>query len=575
MTTVAEAFIATLNQVGVQRIYGIVGDSLNGITKVLREQNKIKWVHTRHEEVAAFAAGAEAQLTGQLAVCAGSCGPGNLHLINGLYDCHRSQAPVLAIAAQIPSEEIGGGYFQETNPTSLFKECSHFCEVVHSPEQLPRLLNIAIQTALTKRGVAVLVISGDVTFESIPTHIPLSYWTPVIPPRVVPCDVALDEAAKLLNDGKKITLFCGIGAATAHDELIKIAETLQAPIAHTLRGKPFIEYDNPYDIGMTGLIGIASGYYAMESCDTLVLIGTSFPYRQFYPTHARVIQIDIDGQQIGKRTCVDVGLIGDTQATLQALLPRLKAKKETEHLQQARKHYQKACQSLNKYAHQKADEKAIHPQYLTYLISQHATENALFTCDVGTPTAWAARYLKMNGQRRLLGSFNHGSMANALPQAIGAQMSHPKQQIIALCGDGGLGMCLGDLLTLIQHQLPIKIVVFNNRMLDFVKLEMNATGMQSFGTDLCATHFNEIAKAMGIFAVRVEKTEALEEGVKTVLNHQGPALLDVCTNPDELIMPPTLTMKEMKGFGIYMLKAILDGEGKQILNLAKDNLWAL
>lgn len=570
MPTIAEAFIQLLEKAGVSRVYGIVGDSLNEFVKVIAKKPDLQWIHVRHEEVAAFAAGAESQLTGELTVCMGSCGPGNLHLINGLYDCHRSQTPVLAIATHIPSAEVGSHYFQETHPNILFKECSCFCEMVSSPEQLSHILPIAMQTAIAKRGVAVLVISGDVATQTISSNVALA-WTRAQPPLVVPQDKSLKEAATILNESKKITLFCGIGAAEAHAELMNLAQTLQAPIVHTLRGKPFVEYDNPYDVGMTGFIGFSSGYFAMENCDTLLLIGTSFPYRQFYPQHARIIQIDMDGQQLGKRAPIEVGLIGDVKTTLQALLPLLTPKQDAGHLDLARDHYKKARLNLKKLA--VADAHHIHPQYLTSLLDEYAAQDTIFTCDVGTPTVWSARYLSMNGKRRLLGSFNHGSMANALAQGIGAQLSHPTRQVVALCGDGGLSMLLGDLLTLIQHQIPLKVIVFNNQALDFVKLEMHTAGMLDFGTELCATNFAKIAEAAGIYGVRVEKSAELSQAVKQVLEHEGPALLDVMVNPNELIIPPSITFEQVKGFGLYMLKAILDGQGDKILDLAKTELW--
>lgn len=571
MTTVAEIVISTLNQAGVKRIYGIVGDSLNSMTHELSRQKNIQWIHTRHEEVAAFAAGAEAQLTGELTVCAGSCGPGNVHLINGLYDCHRSQAPVLAIAAQIPSSEVGGDYFQETHPNILFKECSCFCEVVTYAEQMPRLLHIAMQAAIAKRGVAVLVIPGDIACQSLP-KVTKPHWTPTVPPIIYPTQKELQQTADLLNASEKITLFCGIGAAKAHDAVIQFATALQAPIVHTLRGKPYMEYENPFDVGMTGLIGFASGYYAIESCETLVLLGTSFPYRQFYPKKARIIQIDIAGEQLGKRTPIDIGLVGDVKLTIEALLPLIKIKPKGPHLEKALAHYQSTRKQLNDLPSPEVEEVGIRPQYLTQTINDLAAKDTIFTCDVGTPTLWSARYLKMNGQRCLLGSFNHGSMANALAQAIGAQLSHPDRQVIALCGDGGLSMLLGDMLTLIQHQLPIKIIVFNNKALDFVRLEMHAVGMMDSGTDLCPTDFARIATSMGILGIKIEHAAELKANIATALSHEGPALVDVRINPNELALPPTITLEEAKGFGLYMLKAILNGEGREIIHIVKDGL---
>ncbi|MDP1603485.1 MAG: ubiquinone-dependent pyruvate dehydrogenase [Legionella sp.] len=572
MTTVADVLVETLEKAGVKRIYGIVGDSLNGITNALQKQKTISWIHTRHEEVAAFAAGAEAQLTGELAVCAGSCGPGNMHLINGLYDCHRSSAPVLAIAAHIPTEEIGGGYFQETHPNILFKECSHFCEIVYSAEQMPRLLKIAIQTALAKSGVAVLIISGDVALQEMRSHT-LPEWVKIPIPIVVPDITLLKDAAARLNAAKKITVFCGIGAKDAHQSLMALCEKLQAPVVHTLRGKPFIEYDNPYDVGMTGFIGFSSGYYAMEDCDTLLLLGTNFPYRQFYPAKAQIIQIDINSAHLGKRTDIDLGLAGDISHTLQALLPLLQLKKESKHLDHARKHYKSARAELDNHAAGKPGKKPIHPQYLAKIIDEQASPETIFTCDVGTPTVWAARYLTMNGKRRLLGSFNHGSMANALAQAIGAQACNPKRQVVALCGDGGFSMLMGDILTLVQQQLPIKIVIFNNGTLGFVEMEMHVGGMVEYGTELKNPNFANLAESVGIRGFYVEDPAELGAAVEEAFNYPGPALIDVKVNRNELIMPPAVNATQIKGFSLYMLKAIINGKGTEILDLVKTNLW--
>jgi len=572
MTTVADVLVETLEQAGVKRIYGIVGDSLNGITNTLQKHKNISWVHTRHEEVAAFAAGAEAQLTGELAVCAGSCGPGNTHLINGLYDCQRSNAPVLAIAAHIPTPEIGGDYFQETHPNILFKECSYFCEVITSIEQVPRLIKIAIHTALAKRGVAVLVISGDVALQEMRAQVERD-WIPMPKPVIMPDKALLEDAAKRLNAAKKVTVFCGIGAADAHPALMALCEKLQSPVVHTLRGKPYIEYDNPYDVGMTGFIGFSSGYFAMETCDTLLLLGTSFPYRQFYPEKAQIIQIDNNGEQLGKRTDIALGIIGDINDTLQALTPLLVRKTDSTHLDKAVDHYKKARVGLDDLAKGEPGKKPIHPQYVAKMVDEYADDDTLFSCDVGTPTVWSARYLKMNGKRRLLGSFNHGSMANALAQAIGAQASHPTRQVVAMCGDGGFSMLMGDILTLVQHQLPVKMIIFNNGALGFVEMEMHVGGMLDYGTELTNPNFANLAESVGIKGFRVEDPAQLAPALKIAFDHPGPALIDVKVNRNELMMPPTVSIAQMKGFSLYMMKAIINGQGTEILDLVKSNLW--
>jgi pyruvate dehydrogenase (quinone) len=568
---VAELLVDVLSDAGVQRIYGVPGDSLNGITDSIRVRKNIQWVGMRHEETAAFAAGAEAHLTGKLAVCAGSCGPGNMHLINGLYDCQRSRVPVLAIAAQVPSAEIGSGYFQETHPEHIFAQCSHYCELVSQPEQMPRVLEIAIQTAISKRGVAVIVIPGDVALRDAVEQNPrLRFAEPK--PAVCPSDQELATLAEVLNRSKKITIFGGAGCAGAHDELVELAGKLQAPIVHAYRGKEFIEYDNPFDVGMTGLLGFSSGYHAMMSCDTLLMLGTDFPYQQFFPKDATVIQIDLRGEQLGRRSKVDFGFVGDTKATLRALLPRLEQNQHEAHLKNSLEHYRKARQGLDNLASGDSGSKRIHPQYVASVIDQLASEDAVFTFDVGTPVIWAARYLRMNGKRRLIGSLNHGSMANALPQAIGAQTSHPNRQVITMSGDGGLAMLMGELLTLRQHDLPVKLIVFKNDALAFVEVEMKATGFLNFATNLKNPDFTKIAEAAGLLGLRAETPEQVKPMIAQALKHNGPALVEVLVSRQELAMPPTITFEQAKGFGLFMLKAVLNGRGDEIIDLARVNL---
>jgi pyruvate dehydrogenase (quinone) len=572
-TKVADLFVRALAQAGVKRIYGVVGDSLNGLTEALRQDGSIAWIHTRHEESAAFAAGAEAHLTGALAVCAGSCGPGNLHLINGLFDAHRSRVPVLAIAAQIPSAEIGRAYFQETHPQNLFQECSHYCELVSSPAQLPGVIETAIRVAVAERGVAVVVIPGDVGLMAMPGGAPDLSAALVPPPPVVrPRDAELDALAGMLNAAGRVTLFCGRGCAGAHAELLQLAEALKAPVVHALGGKEHVEWDNPYDVGMTGLIGFSSGYRAMLDCDTLLLLGTGFPYRQFYPEDAKVAQVDPRAGSLGRHCRIDLGLIGDVGATITALLPRLQAKTDRAHLDDSLAHYRKARAGLDALAVGKPGGK-IHPQYVARTLSEAASEDAVFTFDVGTPTIWAARYLAMNGKRRLIGSLNHGSMANALPQAIGAQAAYPGRQIISFSGDGGFAMLMGDLLTLNQHRLPVKIVVLNNGTLGFVEMEMKAAGFLETGVALVNPDFAAMASGAGIFARRVEDPAALPDAMRAMLDHDGPALLDVVSARQELSMPPKIGLEQATGFGMWLAKAVIDGRGTEIIDLAKTNLW--
>ena len=573
INNVADLIVETLREAGVRRVYGLVGDSLNGITEAIRRRGVIDWVHVRHEEVAAFAAGADAQVSGALAVCAGSCGPGNLHLINGLYDCQRTRTPVLAIAAHIPSAEIGSNYFQETHPGELFRECSVYCELVSSPAQLPTVLETAIRAAVGRQGVAVVVIPGDIALKEAPPRAmaPAAGLIPQ-PPTIRPAEAQIEALAALLEGSRKVTLLCGRGCAGAHDEVMRLAEALKSPIVHALGGKEFIEYDNPYSVGMTGLIGFSSGYAAIMACDTLLMLGTDFPYRQFYPNEARIAQVDIRPENLGRRCKLDLGLTGDVITTIEALLPKLRAKSDRSHLDAALKHYAGARRGLDELATGKAGHRPIHPQYLAKLVSETAADDAVFTADVGTPTIWAARYLHMNGRRRLLGSWAHGSMANAMAQAIGAQACSPGRQVVSLSGDGGFAMLMGDLLTLRQLKLPVKVVIFNNGTLGFVEMEMKAAGYLETGVRLDNPDFAAMANAIGIRARRVEDPGDLPGALEEVLAHDGPGLLDVVTARNELSMPPKIEAEQMKGFSLYVLRAVMSGRGDEVLDLARTNL---
>jgi pyruvate dehydrogenase (quinone) len=574
--TVADQFAEVLAAVGVKRIYGIVGDSLNGLTDALRRQGKIDWVHVRHEEVAAFAAGAEAHLTGELAVCAGSCGPGNLHLINGLFDCHRSRLPVLAIAAQIPSAEIGSGYFQETHPQTLFQECSHYCELVSGANQMPRALEVAIREAVGKRGVSVIVIPGDVALQPASDAPPVKVAGLMPPaPVVAPARGELDGLAALLNGATRITMLCGSGCEGAHNEVLALGDRLKAPIVHTMRGKEHVEWENPYDVGMTGLIGFSSGYYAMLDCDVLLMLGTDFPYRQFYPqgSGVRIAQVDIRAEQIGRRAAVDLAMVGDVRATIQALLPLLNEKSDASHLAQAQQHYGRVRKALDDLAVGTPGRRLIHPQQIAKAISDHAAEDTVFTCDVGLPTVWAARYLTMNGRRRLIGSFWHGSMANALAQGIGAQAAYPGRQVVSLSGDGGFAMLMGDFLTLVQLGLPVKVVVFNNGALGFIEIEQKSTGFLPFGTEFKNPNFAAMAEAVGVRGIRLEDAGEVDAGIAAAFAHNGPVLVDAVVNRTELAMPPSITIEMAKGFTLYMVRAVINGRADEVIDLARTNLW--
>lgn len=572
MATIADQVISALTLSGVRRVYGLPGDSLNGFTDAIRRGGEITWQHVRHEETAAFAAAADAALTGQLAVCAGSCGPGNLHLINGLFDAQRSRVPVLAIAAHIPRTEIGSEYFQETHPQDLFRECSVYCELVSTPEMAPRILEMAMRAAVEENGVAVVVIPGEIFLQRAGE----TGWTtrPVRPTRSIvrPDDESVRRAADILNAAERVTILGGAGVAGAHDALIELASTLQAPIVHALRGKEFIEYDNPFDVGMTGLLGFASGYKAIKEADTLLMLGTDFPYQQFYPEGATVIQVDIRGRNLGRRTPIDLGLRGSVADTLPVLQPLLRPKDNRDHLDRSLRHYRKTRAALDSLAVNDRDKTPIRPEYVAALANRIASDDAVFTCDVGSPVVWAARYLTMNGRRRLIGSFNHGTMANALPHAIGAQTAFPGRQVVALAGDGGLTMLFGELVTLIQNRLPVKLIVFNNSSLNFVELEMKAAGIVTFGTDLVNPDFAAVAQAMGMFGRRVTEPADLERAIADAFAHDGPAVIDVHTARQELSIPPAITVEQAKGFSLYAIRTILAGRADELLDLVTTNV---
>ncbi|MBV9919417.1 MAG: ubiquinone-dependent pyruvate dehydrogenase [Pseudonocardia sp.] len=572
--TLADLVVATLKASGVRRIYGLPGDSLNGLTDAIRRDGEVAWQHVRHEEAAAFAAAGEAATTGELAVCAASCGPGNLHLINGLFDAQRSRVPVVALAAHIPRAEIGTGYFQETHPQELFRECSVYVELVGVPEQLPRVLQIAMRTAVERRGVAVVVIPGEVLQHEAPRGTAVTAVRPTAP-IIRPSDEEITAGADLLNGATAVTILAGAGCEGAHDELVAVAERLQAPVVHAMRGKEFVEYDNPYDVGMTGLLGFTSGYRAMEHCDALLMLGTDFPYRPFFPDNARIVQVDVRGENIGRRVPVDVALVGSVRDTVRALLPLLRDGRDDAHLQRMLAHYRRTRKRLDALAVSGGSRGPLHPQAVTAAVDRLAEDDAVFLADVGTPTLWAARYLRMNGRRRLIGSFTHGTMANALPQAIGVQAAHAGRQVVALSGDGGLSMLLGELLTLRQQRLPVKVVVFNNGALSFVELEMKADGIINYGTDLDNPDFAEVARAVGLHGVRVEHPGELDDALRTAFAHPGPAVVDVVTARQELALPPTISFEEARGFTLWATRSVLSGDGGTVLEVAKTNLRQL
>ena len=570
MTSVADNFVTELKASGVRRVYGIPGDSLNGFTDALRRDGDLAWIHVRHEEAAALAAEGEAAATGELAVCVGSCGPGNTHLVNGLYDANRNRVPVLAIAAHIPSDEVGSEYFQETHPTRLFQDCAVYVELVQSPETAQRILRMAMRAAVEQQGVAVVVISGDI-FHSVVDAIrdPAPIRAAEVEAR--PSGSEIEKAAALINGSGPVTILAGYGARDAREQVLELADKLKAPVVHTFRAKQFFEHDNPYDVGLTGLLGFTSGYKAIVEADTLLMLGTDFPYRQFLPEKANVIQVDIRGSHLGRRSKLDLGLVGTVADTVAALLPAVDAVTDTKHLDRARAHYIRTRASLDDLAID--DQRTpLHPQYLTRTVDRAADDDALFTFDVGSVTTWTARYLSMNGTRGLYGSFNHGSMATAVSNAIGVQAAFPDRQVIALAGDGGLTMMLGELFTLVQNRLPVKIVVFNNGSLNLVELEMKAAGIVNFGTELHNPDFTAMARGIGLEARKVTDAEDLDESLRFLLDHDGPALLEVVTARQELSIPPAVSLEQAKGFTLYAIRTILSGRGEELLDLVTTNV---
>lgn len=572
--TVADQMIELLHQAGVERIYGLVGDSLNPIADAIRRDGRIRWVHVHNEEAAALAAAAEAQLTGRLAVCAGSCGPGNTHLIQGLMDAHRTGAPVLAIASHIPSVQIGTGYFQETHPERLFTECSAYCELISRPEQMPRMQRIAMQTALAESDVAVLVLPGDVSALDAPNDTGTSHLSP--PTGVVaPSEDQVAELARLVDAADTVTLFVGAGIEHAREQVLALAEKVKAPIGHSLRGKEWIQYDNAHDVGMSGLLGYGACYEATHEADLLVLIGTDFPYDWFLP-QARTVQIDTDPARLGRRTLLELGVHGDAASTLDALLPRIAEKTDRSFLDRMlRRHAEALEKVVGAYTRKVSDLRPIHPEHVAAVLDEEMADDAVATVDTGMCNVWAARYLSPNGRRRIIGSYRHGTMANALPHAIGAQFAYPDRQVVSLSGDGGLTMLLGELLTAAEHDLPLTVVAFNNGSLGMIRLEMMVAGYPSFQTDHGPADLAGIARAAGLYAEAVDDPSDVRAALRRALDHRGPALVDVRTDPNALSIPPHITAAQVRGFALAATRTVLDGGVGKMVELARSNLRSI
>lgn len=568
---VAEQLVDTLEKAGVKRIYAVTGDSLNEVNEAVRKNGKIKWIHVRNEETGAFAAAAEAQLNGELACCAGSSGPGHVHLINGLYDAHRSGAPVLAIASTLPTHEFGTEYFQETNTIKLFDDCSYYNQAATTQEQFPRMLQGAIQAAISSRGVGVIGLPGDLTskpaVEGQSSQLPFPTRQ-----RVCPSDTEIHQLADLLNQAEKVTLFCGVGAKDAHSELVQLSKLLNAPVAYSFKSKLDIQYDNPNEVGMTGLLGMPSGYYSMHEAEVLLLLGTDFPYEAFMPQNNTIVQVDINPNRLGRRARIKMGLCGDVKDTLSELLPLIRQKTKDAFLREQLAHYEKVKSNLQSAAEVKGKEDKIQPEYVISVVDKLAAHDAVFTVDTGMTCVWGARYLQATGKRRMLGSFKHGSMANAMPQAIGAALAYPGRQTVALCGDGGISMLLGDLATIIQYKLPIKLIVFNNRSLGMVKLEMEVAGLPDWQTTMQNPDFGRVALSMGMAGYNVSNPDDVYPTLLKAFASDGPVLVNIMTDPNALAMPPKIEFTQMLGFAQTMYKLMIEGRTREVLDTIDTNL---
>jgi len=569
MSTVSEVMVDTLVQAGARRCYGIVGDTINHFTDAVRRTD-MEWVHVRHEEVGALAAGGESYLTQALSVCAGTTGPGSLHFLNGVFESHRNGAPMVLVASNVDRAEQGLNFPQEVDQKKLYEQCSVFCEAISHPEQARRITAMAAQAALNRRGVAVIIVNGDMFKEHCADELPWSVHRPE--PVVRPSDDELARLADTIASASHITVYAGIGCRGAHDQVIALAGMLRAPVVHTTRAKEFIEYDNPHNVGMNGILGNRAGFDAINEADLLLCLGTDFAYTQFYPDHGAIVQVDIDPTRIGRRSPVQLGLVGDVAATLDALLPMIERRDDNAFLEELLDKY-RADQEKVEAREEELDQALIHPQYVAHTLDRLAADDAAFTADGGSPMVWLLRHVRATGKRSFLISLLHGTMANAYPQALGIAKAYPDRQVIALAGDGGLTMLLGDLLTLVQESIPVKLLVFNNGSLGFVEMEQRIEGMLDSFTDLKNPDFGELAKVCGLYGERVEQAEDLEAAMGRWLAHDGPALLDVKVNRMELVMPPEVTAKEVTSTAMFGLKAILSGRTEEVVQLLKNNFW--
>jgi pyruvate dehydrogenase (quinone) len=571
--TAADQIAEMMIEAGIERVYGVVGDSINPIVDAIRRsEGKLRWVHCRNEEVGAFAAGADALLTGQISACAGSCGPGNLHLIQGLYNSHRNSAPVFAIAGQVPSRFLGTQYFQETHPERIFRDCTHYCEAAYTAVQATTMSRQAIQTAITKRGVGMVCIPGDTLALPAVVDLPAHPFA-TDPPHIRPTDGDVDRLAQIINSARRPVIFGGEGCRGARDQVVALSKKLNAPVGFSYRAKDILEAENPNAVGMTGLAGWGGLQYGLDRCDVFIMLGTDFPYLDFIPKQPKIVQVDSDASHLGRRAPLELGLCGHVAETLDALLPRIKARDdERAFLDEVLAAHQNAMKHMQTYVEHGGSDGKVRPEQVGDAVNRLCAEDSIIIADTGMSVVWAAQHLKMRVGQRVITSFNHGTMANAMPDAIGAQMAFPKRQVIAFCGDGGLTMLLGDLLTIVTEKLPIKIIVFNNSTLGMVRLEMMVGGYPFWGTENQNPDFSAVARAMGFQAERVERKADLRSAIERLLAHPGPALLDVTTDPDALSAPPKATYEEMRGFALAMTKMVMDHRTDQVFELVKDNI---
>jgi pyruvate dehydrogenase (quinone) len=571
--TAADQIVEMMIDAGIQRVYGVVGDSINPMIDAIRKTDgKLRWVHCRNEEVGAFAAGADALLTGQIAACAGSCGPGNLHLIQGLYNSHRNRAPVFAIAGQVPTRFLGTEYFQETHPERIFRDCSHYCEAAYTAVQAAIMSRLAIQSAITKRGVGLVCIPGDTMAQPAAVDLPAHpFFTD--PPRVRPTDADLDKFAQILNSAQQPVIFGGDGCRGASEQVLALSQKLNAPIGYSYRGKDVLEADNPNGVGMTGLLGWGGLQHGLDRCDVLILLGTDFFYTDFIPKHAKIVQIDSDPTHVGRRVPLELGLCGHVAETLDALLPRIKSRGgDRVFLDEVLAAHKKAVKHMQTYVEHGGSDGKLRPEQVGDAVSRLCSPDSIVIADTGMCCVWAAQHLRLRRGQRVMTSFNHGTMANAMPDAIGAQMAFPNRQVIAFCGDGGLSMLMGDLLTIVSHKLPIKIIVFNNSTLGMVRLEQLVGGYPFWGTEMHNPDFSAVAKAIGFHAERVERKTDVAPAIERAFAHPGPALLDITTDPNAMAAPPKATYEEARGFALAMTRMVLDHRSDQVLDLVKDNI---